>query len=344
MSILVTFINFIGGILIGMAQGGKSFQEVLNIYTIATVGDGLVSQVPALLISTATGIIVTRAASDSTLGQDVARQFAAQPTAILLAGGTMLGLCLVPNMPIFQLLVISGLLLWLGFSLLRKQKELSGQTRPRKGNRGSAGGEKAKGGEEYYRDIDHIYSLLPLDEIEMEFGYSLLPLVDERSGSSFVERIVMFRRQFAEDMGMVVPAIHLRDNGLLSPNQYVIKIRGEEVARGEILMDYYLAMDPGNLTGEIDGIDTIEPAYGIPGKWITPDKKDMAEIYGYIRSSKTSGKQTNPWSKTWCPEPSRKRIFRKSSAVFSGKEFPSATWRPFLRRSRAMLLPFMIRS
>jgi flagellar biosynthesis protein FlhA len=115
----------------------------------------------------------------------------------------------------------------------------------------------------------------------MDFGYSLIPLVDERSGSSFIDRLVMFRKQFATEMGMVVPPIRLRDGGQLNPNQYMIKIKGEEVARGEILMDYYLALDPGNLTGEIDGIDTVEPAYGIPSKWITPDKKDMAEMYGY---------------------------------------------------------------
>ena len=281
MSIIVTFINFIGGIIIGMAQGGKSFNDVLNIYTIATVGDGLVSQVPALMISTATGMIVTRAASDSTLGEDVTRQFAAQPEAIILSGFMLLGLCLIPGMPVFQLVLVAALLLWLGFTLLRKQKSLAAGEEPAPQRAGAAAGAPPQNEAGFYRDIDNIYNLLPLDAIEMEFGYSLIPLVDERSGSSFIERIVMFRKQFALDMGLVVPAVRLRDNGTLNPNQYVIKIKGEEVARGEILMDYYLALDPGNLTGEIDGIDTIEPAYGIPSKWITPDKKDMAEIYGY---------------------------------------------------------------
>ncbi|HAH79055.1 MAG TPA: flagellar biosynthesis protein FlhA, partial [Ruminococcaceae bacterium] len=274
-------INFIGGIIIGMAQGGKSFNDVLNIYTIATVGDGLVSQVPALMISTATGMIVTRAASNSTLGEDVTRQFAAQPEAIILSGFMLLGLCLIPGMPVFQLVLVAALLLWLGFTLLRKQKSLAAGEEPAPQRAGAAAGAPPQNEAGFYRDIDNIYNLLPLDAIEMEFGYSLIPLVDERSGSSFIERIVMFRKQFALDMGLVVPAVRLRDNGTLNPNQYVIKIKGEEVARGEILMDYYLALDPGNLTGEIDGIDTIEPAYGIPSKWITPDKKDMAEIYGY---------------------------------------------------------------
>ena len=277
MSIVVTFINFIGGIIVGMVQGGSSFQDVLNVYTIATVGDGLVAQIPALLVSTATGMIVTRAASNSTLGEDVTRQFAAHPTVFLLTGVVVLSLCLVPNMPIPQLLIVSAALIALGLMLRRRQAEVAHAVQAAGASPAAAPQNEA----EYYKNIDNIYKLLPLDAIEMEFGYSLIPLVDERSGSSFIDRLVMFRKQFATDMGMVVPAVRLRDNGQLNPNQYVIKIKGEEVARGEILMDYYLALDPGNLTGEIDGIDTIEPAYGIPSKWITPDKKDMAEIYGY---------------------------------------------------------------
>jgi flagellar biosynthesis protein FlhA len=278
MAIVVTFINLIAGIIIGMVQGGKSFDEVLNIYTIASVGDGLVSQVPALLISTATGMIVTRAASNSTLGKDVAGQFVSQPIVIIIAGFALLAMCLIPGMPILQVLVLSGLMLALGFTILRRHKAEQLQLAPAAGE---AAGSAAENEVEYYKNIDNIYNLLPLDAIEMDFGYSLIPLVDERSGSSFIERLVMFRKQFAIEMGMVVPAVRLRDSASLNPNQYVIKIKGEEVARGEILMDYYLALDPGNLTGEIDGIDTIEPAYGIPSKWITPDKKDLAEIYGY---------------------------------------------------------------
>jgi flagellar biosynthesis protein FlhA len=115
----------------------------------------------------------------------------------------------------------------------------------------------------------------------MEVGYSLIPLVDESSGGNFIDRVVMFRRQFAQEMGMVVPSVRLRDNGYLNPNEYAIKLKGEEVARGELLVEYFLALDPGNLTGDVDGIETIEPAYGIPSKWITKDKKELAEIYGY---------------------------------------------------------------
>ena len=279
MAIVVTFINLIAGMVIGMVQNGKSFQDVLSIYTIASVGDGLVSQIPALMISTATGMIVTRAASDSTLGKDVTRQFMAQPVVVIIAGFTLLGMCLIPNMPIPQLLLLSALLIAGGFAMMKKQKEAAQVPVPAAEGPGGAPGTENE--VEYYKNIDNIYRLLPLDAIEMEFGYSLIPLVDERSGSSFIERLVMFRKQFAVEMGMVVPAVRLRDSASLNPNQYVIKIKGEEVARGEVLMDYYLALDPGNLTGEIDGIETVEPAYGIPSKWITPDKKDMAEIYGY---------------------------------------------------------------
>ena len=275
MSIVITFINFIGGLIVGMVQGGQSFNEVLNVYSIATVGDGLVAQVPALLISTATGMIVTRAASSSTLGEDVSRQFTSQPMVLLLAGCALLGMNLIPGMPHIQLLLLSALLIGSAL-LLRRRLERAAREEGQPKAPEREGDETA-----YYKNIDHIYDLLPLDSVEMEFGYSLIPLVDEGSGSSFIERLITFRKQFAVEMGMVVPSVRLRDNGMLNPNQYVIKIKGEEVARGEILMDYFLALDPGNLTGEIDGIDTIEPAYGIPSKWITPDKKDMAEIYGY---------------------------------------------------------------
>ena len=134
---------------------------------------------------------------------------------------------------------------------------------------------------DYYKDINNVYSLLTVEPIEMEFGYSLIPLLDEASGGKLISRIVIFRRQYAQDMGFVIPSIRLHDGASLGTNQYIIKIRGEEVARGEILVDYYLALEPSNPTGEIDGIETVEPAYGIPSRWILPENKEMAEIYGY---------------------------------------------------------------
>lgn len=276
-SIIITFINFLGGTVIGMVQGGSSFTEVLNIYSIATVGDGLVSQLPALMISTATGMIVTRAASDSSLSIDVTKQFLSRPIVIIIAGFTLICLCFIPGMPVVQILILAIGLLAAGFNL-KKRNDIVAEAQKANVPEAAAAEQDETS---YYKNIDNIYDLLQIDAIEMEFGYSLISLVDENSGSSFIERLVTFRKQFALEMGMVIPAVRLRDNGMLNPNQYVIKIKGEEVSRGEILVDYYLALDPGNLTGEIDGIETIEPAYGIPSKWITKDKKEIAEIYGY---------------------------------------------------------------
>jgi len=281
MAIIITFINLIAGSVIGMVQGGGSFTDVLNTYSIATVGEGLVAQIPALLISTATGMIVTRAASESTLSSDVTNQFSSQPLVFIITGFALLALCLIPGMPILQILIIALALIFSGFYLQKKRKEFIAQGVQTEADATAASASQQVDETSYYKNIDNIYDLLQLDSIEMEFGYSLIPLVDENSGSSFIERLVTFRRQFALDMGTVIPAVRLRDNGLLTPNQYVIKIKGEEVSRGEVLIDYFLALDPGNLTGTIDGIDTIEPAYGIPSKWITTDKKAIAEIYGY---------------------------------------------------------------
>ena len=273
MSILVTFINFIGGVIIGMIQGGATFDAVLQTYSIATVGDGLVSQIPALLISTATSMIVTRAASESSLNVDLTNQLRSQPLVLIISGVVILSMALIPGFPKSQVIVMSVILIFLGSRLLKTKDIVTEPELPEESAEVSE--------EEYYRNIDNIYELIQIDPIAMEVGYSLIPLVDESSGGNFIDRVVMFRRQFAQDMGMVVPSVRLRDNGYLNPNQYLIKIKGEEVARGEILVDYYLALDPGNLTGEVDGIETIEPAYGIPSRWIKEDKKELAEIYGY---------------------------------------------------------------
>ncbi|MBE6743495.1 MAG: flagellar biosynthesis protein FlhA [Ruminococcaceae bacterium] len=282
-SIVITLINFLGGTIIGMVQGGQDFGTVLTTYTIATVGEGLVSQLPALLISTATGMIVTRAASDSSLSVDVARQFSSQPLVLLISGVAISFLCLIPGMPQLQILLVAGTMITLGIVLLRhaRQTEQEQALAVAGAGPGAAVGAEVEDETAYYKNIDNIYGLLQIDLIEMEFGYSIIPLVDENSGSSFIDRLVTFRKQFAVEMGMVIPAVRLRDNGMLNPNQYVIKVKGEVVSEGEVLIDYYLALDPGNLTGTIDGIETIEPAYGIPSKWITTDKKELAEIYGY---------------------------------------------------------------
>lgn len=283
MSLIITAVNFLGGCVIGMVQGSMGFTEVLQVYSIATIGDGLVSQIPALLISTATGMIVTRAVAEDSLNIDVTRQFSAQPKAIMIAGGVLAILLAVPGMPKFQLAVIALIMMLGGFYLMRRMEGFAAV--PEQGPM-AAGGmgpmePEQMAEEDDFKDINSVYSLISVEPIEMEFGYSLIPLVDEASGGRMIDRIVIFRRQYAQEMGLVIPSIRLRDSSSLNTNQYVIKIKGEEVAKGEILVDYYLALEPPNLEKEIDGIDTIEPAYGIPSKWITVDKKEMAEIYGY---------------------------------------------------------------
>ena len=281
MSLIITAVNFLGGMIIGMVQGGMEITEVLSVYSIATVGDGLVSQIPSLLISTATGMIVTRAVSDGSLNEDASRQFTAQPKAILMAGGVLAILLVIPGMPKFQLAVISLCLLLGGWYLIRRMEELAEGDQRTDALDTAAREQEEAAAEASFKDINSVYSLITVEPIEMEFGYSLIPLVDEGSGGKMIDRIVIFRRQYAQEMGLVIPSIRLRDSSSLNTNQYVIKIKGEEVAKGEILVDYYLALEPPNPEKHIDGIDTIEPAYGIPSKWITVDKKEMAEIYGY---------------------------------------------------------------
>ena len=288
MSIIITAINFIAGTIIGMVQSTMTFSEVLSVYSIATIGDGLVSQIPSLLISTATGMIVTRAVSDGSLNNDVATQFLAQPQALMMGGGIMSVISVMPGMPHAPLLVVGAILLAIGWRASARMKALiaadEALVAPGAATVGALPEEEAPmpmSENDYYKDINNVYSLLNVEPIEMEIGYSLIPLVDESSGGKLIERIVIFRRQYAQDMGFVIPSIRLRDSSNLNTNQYVINIKGEEVAKGEILIDYYLALEPPNPAGEIDGIETIEPSYGIPSKWITPENKEMAEIYGY---------------------------------------------------------------
>jgi flagellar biosynthesis protein FlhA len=282
-SLIITAINFIGGAIIGIVQSNMPFSQVLTIYSIATVGDGLVSQLPSLMIAVATGMVVTRAVSDGSLNEDVSAQFLAQPRAIMLTGFVLVVLMLVPGMPKFQLGLMAVLLIGIGYQLERKVKQSALKEVEQYQNTfmEDTSQQTPADEESYYRDVNNVYSLISVDPIELEFGYSLIPLIDEGSGGKLINRIVIFRRQYAQDMGFVIPSVRLRDSSSLNTNQYVVKIRGEEVAKGEILVDYYLALEPPVLSGEVDGIETIEPAYGIPSKWIRPENKEMAEIYGY---------------------------------------------------------------
>ena len=294
MSLITTAVNLIGGSIIGIVQSGDSISQVMSTYSIATVGDGLVGQIPSLLISTATGMIVTRAVAEGSLNEDVSKQFMAQPNAIMMSGIAVAILSVIPGMPILQLLIVAAGLISGGVYLSRKIQaepayiasgayqeagglEMAGMVPAQQ----EAAAAKPLTEEEYYKDVNNVYTLLTVEPIEMEFGYSLIPLADESVGGRLISRIVIFRRQYAQDMGFVIPSIRLRDSSGLGTNQYSIKIKGEEVAKGEILMDYYLALEPDAPEKEIDGIETIEPAYGIPSRWIRPEDRERAELYGY---------------------------------------------------------------
>ena len=294
LSLIVTAINFVGGLIMGVTIGKMEMGAAVQTYSIATIGDGLVSQIPSLMISTATAMVVTRTVSDGSLNDDVVRQFLGQPKAILTAGLVIALLGCIPGTPHVPLLLVGlGLAVsgWFISTQTDKQQaevaaaEAAAAAVPEEAPQPSAN--------EFYKDINNVYTLLTVDPIEMEFGYSLIPMVDENSGGKLIGRIVIFRRQYAQDMGFVIPSIRFHDSSALGTNQYVVKIKGEEVARGEILVDYYLALEPTNPTGEIDGIETVEPAYGIPSRWILPENKEMAEIYGYTVIDPLSVMQTH---------------------------------------------------
>ena len=282
MSIITSLINLIGGAVIGIV-GGADVNTVMSTYSLATVGDGLCSQIPSLLISVATGMVVTRTASEGSFNDDVKTSFTQRPIVFIITGGVMLVLMLVPGFPKPILAILGAALLYGGIYLQRSKtrQEATEEAAAAQKQAEEAKSQKAATDTDYYRDIDNVFKLLNVEQIEMEFGYSLLHLVDERSGGNFIERVVLFRKQFAMDMGMVIPSVRMRDNPDINPNQYIIKIKGEEVARGEILVDHYLALDNGDVTTPVDGIDTIEPAFGIPARWISEDKKVAADVAGY---------------------------------------------------------------
>ena len=293
MGLIITAINIIGGLILGVTMGGMDFGTAIQTYSIATIGDGLVSQLPAVMISTATGMIVTRSVSDGSLNKDVITQFANQPRAITSGGVIVLLLGLVPGTPHVPLLIVGAGLSVGGWTMLR---QLNRQEAEAIAEAVAAPVEEAPAQPseaDFYKDINNVYTLLTVDPIEMEFGYSLIPMVDESSGGKLIGRNALFRRQYAQDMGFVIPSIRFHDSSALGTNQYVVKIKGEEVARGEILVDYYLALEPTNPSGEIDGIETVEPAYGIPSRWILPENKEMAEIYGYTVIDPLSVMQTH---------------------------------------------------
>lgn len=267
--IIIVFINIIGGIIMGMIFLDKTLDEALSLYTILTIGDGLVSQIPSLLIAVATGVIVTRAASDGDLGSDIVKQLFDSPKVLFIgAGGCLL---LVPILKQWSLFLMAAALVYLGIQLQNKTEQVSKE-------------EELMVEEKEVEEIrkpENVVSLLQVDPIELEFGYAIIPLADKNQGGDLLDRVVMIRRQLALELGVVVPIIRLRDNIQLSPNQYIIKIKGVEVAHGELMLDHLMAMNPGTADEEIKGISTVEPAFGLPAIWIPETMRDRAEMMGY---------------------------------------------------------------
>lgn len=269
--ILIIFIDIIGGFIIGATQKGFTIQESLRTYSLLTIGDGLVSQVPALLLSTATGILVTRAASEDNLGSDLTRQLIAYPKIFYFVSGMIAFFGLIPNMPKFSFFTMAAVVAYFAYHLSQVPVTLPE----------AAAAESESAVDEGQKGPENVSSLLQIDPMELEIGYRLIPLVDPNQGGDLFERVTMIRRQTALELGMVLPPIRIRDNMQLSPTSYLIKIKGVEIAGGEIIPNYYLAMDPGIVAQPVEGIATTEPAFGLPALWITEAQRDEAEIAGY---------------------------------------------------------------
>lgn len=269
-AIIIVMINLIVGLVIGIVQMDMEFSDAVNLFTTLTVGDGLVSQVPALLISTATGIVVTRAASEGNLSTDITGQLFTNPTLIYIAAGTIFTLGLVTPIKFIYTVPVAAILAFIAYRLKNAHKEDIEEL------------EQIEEVEttDNLKSPENVVNLLNVDPIEFEFGYGLIPLVDATQGGDLLDRVVMIRRQLALELGIVIPVVRIRDNIQLQPNEYRIKIKGSEMAHGELLLDHYLAMSPGD-DDSIEGIDTVEPSFGLPAKWITEQVKEEAEMLGY---------------------------------------------------------------
>jgi len=266
--LFITFINVIGGIFIGVLQKNMSWMEAAQTFTLLTIGDGLVATIPSLITSTSAGIIVSRAAAEARMGEEFIGQLTNHPKALKLVSGVLLLFALVPGMPTLAFLVISGALY--GVSVISERIKAETPVQDSKKKKGPAPDSP-----------EEVQALLPLDLMELEVGYGLIPLVDEEQNGNLLARIRSIRRQFALDMGIIVPSLHLRDNLQLKPGEYAVQIKGNRVASAEIMIDHYLAMDPGDARHSIKGIETLEPAFNLPALWIPEIKKDEAIMAGY---------------------------------------------------------------
>ena len=269
--LIITVVNIVGGIIMGVMRKGMNINDALTTYTILTIGDGLVSQIPSLLISLSTGIIITKATKDKDLSQELVEELFSMPKAFFMVGGTMIFLGVVTPLP-WYIFVPFGALLIVWGNIQKKKQDIG------------AIEQEADSADEEANEIrkpENVTSLLQVDPIELEFGYGIIPLADANQGGDLLDRVVMIRRQIAIELGTVVPIIRLRDNIQLNPNQYIIKIKGIQVSEGEILFDHYMAMNPGYVEEEITGIPTFEPSFHLPAIWITEGQRERAESLGY---------------------------------------------------------------
>ena len=300
-SIITTVINLVGGLIIGIIRHGMDAATAAQNYTILTIGDGLVGQIPALLVSTAAGIIVSRAGAEQTMSKDYARQFTLRPEALALAGAVVFIFGLLPGMPTVAFCATGALIEASAFALIRRRKlaeamaaagapRKSGGAQPPVPGGGPApapapGGAPAPSGGGAPAGPppgpEKVEALLPLDVLELEVGYGLIPLVDDEQGGELLERIRSIRRQFALESGFIVPPMHVRDNLQLRPGEYAILIKGNEVARAEMMVGHQLAMNPGDAKKNMVGIPTFEPAFGLPATWIPEERKDEAQHAGW---------------------------------------------------------------
>ena len=269
--LIITGINLVGGIVMGMIYGGLSINDALSKYTILTIGDGLCSQIPSLLISLATGILVTKASSDGELGDEIVGQLFSMDRVLIMVGAALSVLGILTPLPWYIFVPLGAALIFYG----RKLGTKAGEAKIEEST------EQEENEAQEIRKPENVVSLLNVDPIELEFGYGIIPLADVNQGGDLLDRVVMIRRQIALELGAVVPIIRLRDNIQLNPNQYVIKIKGIQVSEGEILFDHYMAMNPGYVEEEITGIPTFEPSFHLPAIWITESQRERAESLGY---------------------------------------------------------------
>ena len=272
--IIITFINIIGGLVIGMLQQGMGFGEASQTYILLTVGDGLVSQIPALLISTATGMVVTRAASDNNMGNEMTEQLLKQPKALFIAAGVLLVLGFVPGLPTIPFLVLAVFIATMAYLIIRTAQVEA----PREKKK-----EKAELSPEEKQEMkeQEIKQLIKVDKLEIEVGYNLISLVLPEQGGDFLDRVANIRKQIAMELGIILPPVRIVDNLQLQPNTYKIKLQGVEISEYQLFADKYLAMDPGDTFEDIEGVDTEEPAFGTPAIWIEAEQRERAEMANY---------------------------------------------------------------